>query len=119
MRTTFTPAGTRARSSGSTRPDSSYARMPRVPGTSAMARMFLDTLLSDAPRATPATYEEISRMLFSRTPADNARTLDALRNAGIYDRRLGGGLLGAQSGLSGSLSGEIVPPQGLLGVRLR
>mgnify|MGYP000216850435 CR=1 FL=1 len=48
-----------------------------------------------------------------------ARTLDALRNAGIYDRRLGGGLLGAQSGLSGSLSGEIVPPQGLLGVRLR
>ena len=91
----------------------------QLPGTSAMARMFLDTLLSDAPRATPATYEEISRMLFSRTPADNARTLDALRNAGIYDRRLGGGLLGAQSGLSGSLSGEIVPPQGLLGVRLR
>jgi hypothetical protein len=90
------------------------------PGTIGMARMFLDTLFSDAPRATPAAYEEIARMLFSRTPADNARALEALRTAGIYDRRARGGLLGAQTGAAGLLGSEIATTpgrvQGLLSV---
>jgi hypothetical protein len=79
------------------------------PGTAALARTFLDGLLSDMPRATPATNAELARMLFNQTPAQNAATLDALARIGVIDRQTGMLKAGAQTGFSGLLGAELPP----------
>jgi|GEM_PF-3409460 len=96
----------------------------QAPGTLGATRMFLDTLLSDMPRATVASNAEIARILFSRTPAENAAALDALARAGIVDAQTGRLLQGGQTGFAGLLGGESPPwlsdrrqGRGLLGVQ--
>lgn len=79
------------------------------PGFTGMARMFLDTLFSDAPRATPAANAEIARILFNQTPSENAAALDALARLGIIDRQTGMLKAGAQTGFSGLLGAELPP----------
>lgn len=89
----------------------------QFPGTMGTVRMFLDTLLSDAPRATPATYEQIARILFNKSPAENAAALEALRRAGILGRGEQALMLGTNTGAAGGLSGEILPQRrGLTGM---